>query len=174
MELARAVTRQVVTELNQRRGLGSFPNIDIENRGQIVAGLSLDRGTANPAQMAPEAEEAYLRGRYQLSLDTLEGCQLALGYFQKTIAQEPDNPLGYVGVADAESRLVYLFGAPLTKFFPLAGAAAGKALQLDDSSAEAHSLLALARVYLDRDWDGADKEFRRALLLSPGDGSLCI
>jgi TolB-like protein/DNA-binding winged helix-turn-helix (wHTH) protein/Tfp pilus assembly protein PilF len=121
--------------------------------------------------MDPRAEESYLRGRYQLGQETPDGNHLALQYFQQAIEAEPDNRLAFVGLAAAHSQSA-MFGAQPNKVFPLVMAAASKALQLDNTLAEAHSLMALAKVYKDRDWQGAELEFKIALQLSPGSGSV--
>ncbi|MBZ5645859.1 MAG: protein kinase [Acidobacteriia bacterium] len=118
--------------------------------------------TARPVN--PEAYEAYLKGKFYLNKYTPEGFQKGLAYLQEAIKKDPMNPLPY-----AELALGYgMMGheqAPET--FPLARAAALKALQLDESLAEAHEALAEIKLYQDWDWPGAEQSFRRALEINP-------
>jgi TolB-like protein/DNA-binding winged helix-turn-helix (wHTH) protein/tetratricopeptide (TPR) repeat protein len=130
-----------------------------------------DRPIERLEPMDPQAEEAYLRGRYELGQETLEANQLAIQYFRRAIQIEAGNPLAYVGMAEAHHQAI-LFGTPPGRALPLARAAASKALQLDNNIAEAHSLMGLAKIYMDRDWQGANAEFKLALQLKPGAGSV--
>ncbi len=86
----------------------------------------------------PEAHEAYLKGRYYLSSYTQAGVKKAIDQFELAIKADPSFALPYTGLADA-----YTYGEdwyfPANEVMPKAKAAAKKALQLDDSLAEAHS-----------------------------------
>jgi serine/threonine-protein kinase len=79
---------------------------------------------------------------------------------------DPNFALPYSGIADA-----YILGEnfyfPPTEVMPKAKAAAEKALQLDDTLAEAHFSLGAAKFQYDFDWPGAETEFRRAIELNP-------
>lgn len=121
--------------------------------------------------MNPNAEDAYLRGRYELGQDTLEGNRLAIEYFQRAVQIESDSPAAYAGLAESYNQ-AHLFGAQPLKSFLLAKAAAARALELDNSIAEAHSLMGSTKVYLERDWQGAQLEFKNAIELSPGSSSV--
>jgi Tfp pilus assembly protein PilF len=93
--------------------------------------------------------------------------RLARENFQKAIEKDPNYALPYAGLADT-----YVFGdAELDPkiAIPLARAAALKALELDDTLSEAHAALAQVKFLGDWDWVGAEKEFRRAIELNPGD-----
>ncbi|HUM05533.1 MAG TPA: protein kinase [Terriglobales bacterium] len=111
----------------------------------------------------PEAYEAYLKGRfhwYKLSKDELDNAEL---YFQLALDRDPDYALAYVGLADvwmARSDTGIL--AP-EQALPEAKAAAAKALQLDESLADAHVTLA----NLATDDRESETEFRRAIELNP-------
>jgi DNA-binding winged helix-turn-helix (wHTH) protein/TolB-like protein/Tfp pilus assembly protein PilF len=117
----------------------------------------------------PEALDAYLRGRYFWNRRTEEGLRRAVQYFQQAIAADPTYALAYTGLADSYSLLgsVGTDGMPPTKAMPLAKSAALKALELDPDLAEGHTSLAYVKLSYDWDLPGADREFTRALELSP-------
>jgi TolB-like protein/Tfp pilus assembly protein PilF len=115
----------------------------------------------------PEAYQDYLKGRYWLNKGTAEGFSKGIEYFQKAIARDPTYALAYSGLADCYSSLADFGLAPSKETYLRAKDAALKALELDDTLAEAHSSLALIKSSYDWDWSGADKEFRRAIELNP-------
>jgi Tfp pilus assembly protein PilF len=111
--------------------------------------------------------EAYLKGRYYLNQVTEEGLTNSLAYFQQAVERDPNYAPGYAGLADAYIRKVYIGTLP-RMVLPKAKVAADKALQLDDTLAEAHAALAYVKAVYDHDWRGAEPEFRRAIELNPG------
>jgi eukaryotic-like serine/threonine-protein kinase len=112
-----------------------------------------------------EAYDLYLRGRYYWNKFTEDGMQKAIGYFQQAIAKDPNYALAYAGLADAYHELSYTH--PPREVMPKAKAAAMKALELDESVAEAHAALGWVKWAYDWDWTGAEKEFQRAIELNP-------
>jgi eukaryotic-like serine/threonine-protein kinase len=120
-------------------------------------------------QVDPDAHEAYLKGRYYWNKRTPENLKKAVGYFQQAIDIDPTYPLAYAGVADCYAVLgSWEVGAMAPRdAFPKAKAAARKALEIDSSLGEAHASLAFALHNYDWDWDGAEREFKRALQLNP-------
>jgi serine/threonine protein kinase/tetratricopeptide (TPR) repeat protein len=121
------------------------------------------RGTENA-----EAYQLYLRGRYFWNKRTDDGVKQGLSYFQQAIEKDPGYALAYAGVADsyAVGNGLYL-GLTGPEARPKSKAAALKALELDDSLAEAHTTLADTYLYYDWDFAKADKEFRRAIAANP-------
>jgi len=121
---------------------------------------------ANSHTVNPEAHDAYLSGRYYLSSPTEERIRKALDQFEQAIKIDPNFALPYTGLADA-----YIWGDdwyfPATEVMPKAKAAAEKAVQLDDTIAEAHFSLGAVKVQYDFDWPGGENEFRRAIALNP-------
>jgi len=115
----------------------------------------------------PEAYQLYLRGRYHANQTTAAELKKGIEYFQQAIDKDPGYALAYAGLADSYSALgggwQYL---PPSDSFPKAQAAAMKALQLDDTLAEAHVALAYA-AFFDWDWPSAEREFKRAIELNP-------
>ncbi|HXJ44903.1 MAG TPA: winged helix-turn-helix domain-containing protein, partial [Bryobacteraceae bacterium] len=121
-----------------------------------------------------QAHEAYLRGLYELHGMTAEASdalksqsiEKAIGYFQQAITYDHDDARAYSGLADAYSSLSTQYRAPL-EVMPKAKAAAVKAIELDDTLAEAHASLGYVELFFDWDWSRAESEFRKALELNP-------
>jgi TolB-like protein/DNA-binding winged helix-turn-helix (wHTH) protein/Flp pilus assembly protein TadD len=116
-----------------------------------------------------EAYQSYLRGRYFMNRRNEEGLLKAIAYFTEAIELEPGYALAYAGLADAYSVLgFYQFGARAPEeVFQKAKAAATRAIELDETLAEAHASLALARLDVDQDEAGAEREYRRSIELNP-------
>ena len=121
---------------------------------------------ARPTE-STEAHQLYLKGRYFWNKRTGNDLKKSIDYFQQAIAVDPNYALAYAGVADAYVWLPgYTAGTP-RDCYPKAKAAATKALQLDDTLAEAHTTLALAIWLYDFDSAQAIREFQRAIELNP-------
>jgi serine/threonine protein kinase/tetratricopeptide (TPR) repeat protein len=122
---------------------------------------------AKSSETNPEAYQLYLRGRYHANQTTAAELRKSIEYFQQAIDKDPGYALAYAGLADSYSALgggwMYL---PPTDTLPKAKAAAEKALELNDTLAEAHAALAYA-TFFDWDWPGAEREFKRAIELNP-------
>ncbi|MDA4128509.1 MAG: tetratricopeptide repeat protein [Thaumarchaeota archaeon] len=110
-----------------------------------------------------DAYTEYLNGRYQWNKRTEEGLIKAIDHFKRALEKDPAYALAYTGLADSYAMLALNESVPPEQVFPRAKAAAQKALQLDDKLAEAHTSLGLINFQYDRDWSGAESQFRRAL-----------
>jgi serine/threonine protein kinase/tetratricopeptide (TPR) repeat protein len=120
------------------------------------------RYTANP-----EAYQDYLKGRYWWNKRTEEGLHRAIEHFQQAIAKDPTYALAYAGLADSYNLLAYYgFVAP-KEGYSRAREAALKALEIDDSIAEAHTSLVFVKTFYDWDWAGAERESQRAIAINP-------
>jgi DNA-binding winged helix-turn-helix (wHTH) protein/TolB-like protein/tetratricopeptide (TPR) repeat protein len=114
-----------------------------------------------------EAYRAYIKGRYFWNKRSEEGLKKATEYFNEAIELDPAYALAYSGLADSYV-LSSIFGSVSFKdSLPKAKAAAIKALEIDDSLAEAHTSLAYVKTRYEWDWAGAETEFNRALDLNP-------
>ncbi len=92
----------------------------------------------------------------------------AARYFHQAIEKDPAYALAYSGLADSYFYMGYAFGrTPPKEAMPKAKAAALKALELDESLAEAHTSLGVVKFVYDWDWTGAESEFKRAIELNP-------
>src|SRR5271170_2271747 len=122
------------------------------------------------AVVDPEAYESYLKGRYFWNKRTADGLKAALAYFDQAIEEDPKYAEAYSGSADTYALLGdWQYAVMTTKeALPKAKAAAVKALDLDSTLGEAHNSLAFCLDGFDWDFEGAGKEFRRAIELNPG------
>jgi DNA-binding winged helix-turn-helix (wHTH) protein/Flp pilus assembly protein TadD len=117
-----------------------------------------------------DAWRAHALARHALEQRSPTGLQQAVEHFNEALARDPDYALAWVGLSDAYT-IQGVFGArPPTEVGPPARAAALRALQLDAGLAEAHVVLGHARIQYERDWQGAEQAYRRALELDP----LCV
>jgi TolB-like protein/DNA-binding winged helix-turn-helix (wHTH) protein len=121
------------------------------------------------SRVDPRAYEDYLKGRYFWNKRTAEGLRKALGYFYQATEEDPAYAPAYAGLADSYALLGdWEYGVLAPKeAYPKAKAAAAKAMELDDSLAEAHISLAFVLQNFDWDWASAKREFDRGLELSP-------
>jgi TolB-like protein/DNA-binding winged helix-turn-helix (wHTH) protein/Tfp pilus assembly protein PilF len=116
----------------------------------------------------PEAYEAYLKGRYFWNQRTESGLKKSIEYFQWAIEKDPGNALAYTGLADSYRSLVGGEMFPPREGYLKASAAGSKALGLNEKIGEAHTVLADAMYQMNWDWRGAEREFKRAIEVSPG------
>ncbi len=115
----------------------------------------------------PAAQALYLKGRYFWNRRTPADLTRAVDFFTQAIVHDPNYAQAYVGLADCYNLLREFAAMPSEEAFPRALTAAKKAVELDDSSAEAHASLAF--VMFNWNWDiaGAEHEFQRAIELNP-------
>jgi TolB-like protein/Tfp pilus assembly protein PilF len=114
-----------------------------------------------------EAHQLYLKGRFFWNKRTANDLKKSIDYFQQAIARDPNYALAYAGVADAYVVLPGYGGGNPHDCYPKAKAAAKKALELDDTLAEAHTTLAVAIWSYEFDSVQANSEFQRAIELNP-------
>ncbi len=144
-EVARAVARQISVRLTPQEQAG------------LAGGRPID----------PQAYEAYLKGRYFWAKNDEAGRKKSIELFQQAIEKEPHYALAYSGLSDSYRMLGFGAAEDPGDFVPKAKAAAMKALELDDTLAEAHASLAAFRYRYDWDWVNSEIEFKRALGLNP-------
>jgi TolB-like protein/Flp pilus assembly protein TadD len=145
-ELASAIAREIHVQLTpaEQSRLGSASSVD------------------------PEAYDAYLKGRYFFNRPSDENLQKAIARFEEAIAISPGFAPAHSGLSDA-----YLWEGFNEGFLtasearPRAKEAAERAVALDDGSAEAHTSLAVFKLFYEYDWEGSEVEFRRAIELNP-------
>jgi adenylate cyclase len=113
-----------------------------------------------------EAHQLYLKGRYLWNRRTGENLKKALAYFEEAAEKDPHYALAYAGMADACILIpIYAAGTP-QDYLPRARAAAEKAVELDDTLAEAHTSLASV-FFINFENTQSVKEFERAISLNP-------
>ena len=125
--------------------------------------------TARPID--PHVHELCLMGRYEWNKRTEAGLRKAIEYFEQAIARDPQYAPAYAGLADAYAVLPYFSEAPADEAAPRARKAAERALQLDETIADAHGVLGFINtIYLEL--GGAEREYKRALQLNPNGATL--
>jgi serine/threonine-protein kinase len=135
--------------------------------------------TADPASdsskpsssINPRAYDLYLKGRYFWNKQVSEdGLRKVMDYYRQAIEIDPQSALIYAGLAHCLFLMgtgEYGFRAP-SEVMPKAKEAALRALSIDDSIAEAHLVLAMVKFRFDWDWEGAEKDLKRAIELNHG------
>jgi TolB-like protein/DNA-binding winged helix-turn-helix (wHTH) protein/Tfp pilus assembly protein PilF len=124
---------------------------------------------ASTRSVSAESYEAYLKGRYYWNKRSQEGLTKAIEYFQLATEKDPHYALAFAGLADCYSIIgsAIVGTVPSQDVAPKAKAAALKALELDDTLAEAQTSLATVRFNYDWDWPGASQGFQRSIELNP-------
>jgi TolB-like protein/DNA-binding winged helix-turn-helix (wHTH) protein/Tfp pilus assembly protein PilF len=167
---ARIWARQYDRELSGLLALQS--EIAQEAADEILLALGEPKApvTASTTLQVPKSYEAYdlyLKGRFFWNKRTPQGFERAVKLFNRAIEKDPGYAPAYAGLADTYAVMGEYGIAPLNEVIPKARGAALKALDLDEKLAEAHASLALIAQNYDWDWQTADKEFRRAIVLDP-------
>ena len=172
-QLIAAETDQNLWADNYERDLRDIMSVQGEVARAIAQAIQIQLTPEETTLLAsarpvnPETYEAYLKGMFYLNKFTPEGFEKGLGYLLESVKNDPADPLAYAGLALGYSPIGSHNPAPTPDAFPKARAAALKALELDETSAEAHAALAQIKLYKDWDWAGAEKAFRRALEINP-------
>lgn len=119
-----------------------------------------------------EAYEEYLKGRFFLSSRNEEGLRKAISHFEESISRDPQFALSHAFLADAYFALgtEIVSALPPTEALEKGGIAAAKAVELDNSLAEAHASLGVIKLYKWH-WSEAEFSFRRASELNPNYGA---
>jgi TolB-like protein len=116
----------------------------------------------------PEAHDAYLKGRYFFNRPSDENLQRAIVQFNESVRLSPTFAPAYSGLSDAYTWAAYNEGfIRAADAKPLAKAAAERAVELDSLSAEARTSLGVYKAWLEYDWEGSERELRRAIELNP-------
>jgi TolB-like protein/class 3 adenylate cyclase/Tfp pilus assembly protein PilF len=111
-----------------------------------------------------EAYNLYLKGLYHLNKAALDKSK---AYFEQALAMDPNYALAYAGLAEYYNLLPWNSPTPPQEAYPRAHTAAEKALELDDTLAEAYVALAYGKMLYSYDWGGAEQAFTHALALKP-------
>jgi len=115
----------------------------------------------------PEAYEAFLMGRLFLNKATAPAVEKSIDQFRKAIEKDPKNAAAYVGLVDAYGLLGQMASLPSAEVASQQRKAAQKALEIDETLAEGHIALGNVKRGLDWDWEGAEREYKRAIELNP-------
>ena len=132
-DVARAVARAVQVELTD------------QDENQLARALVIQ----------PATFESYLRAMFQFRKETQRGTREGIAILQEALEKDPTSALAYAGLAQGYSELGHS-PFPVRGAYPMAKAAADKAIELDDSLAEAHLAVAMYKLYYEYDWAGAE------------------
>jgi serine/threonine-protein kinase len=154
------------------RQLTDIFEVQSEVAQQITGALSValspeeKKRVEKKATQDADAYNLYLLGRFHSNKWSEQDVLKGIECYQAAIAKDPGYAVAYAGLADAYELLSIGFSSkPPVEYLALAKGMALKALEMDDSLAEAHTSLAYARWLGDLDWSGAEREFKRALEL---------
>ena len=125
-----------------------------------------ERLVVRAAVVDPQAYEACLQGRYLLNRRTLEGMHKSVRYFQKAIQCDPYYAAAHAGLADSYLTLLDYGHLSTDDATRQADAAARKALEIDDTLAEAQTSLGHSAFH-QFNWPMTERAYRRALQLNP-------
>ena len=144
-EIARAISEKLRLQLSG------------EEREQLAK-----RGTENP-----EAYQDYLQGRYHSNQRSPNGLARAVEYFNQAIDKDPNYARAYSGLADSYFLQVVYAGRTVEDLYQQELAAAQKALELDDTLAEAHTSMGRITGMHGWDWSLGERHLKRAIELNP-------
>ena len=113
------------------------------------------------------AYSLYLKGRFWWNRRTQADIAKGVKYFEQAIAEDPGYALAYSGLADSYALDLDYRGSPVQEGMERARGEAQKAIELDETLAEAHTSLGWVTFIYDWDWAGAEREFTRAIQLNP-------
>jgi serine/threonine-protein kinase len=132
-----------------------------------------ETGPGGPSRTVdPEAYRLTLLGRYHLNKLTDEGFWKGRDYFERAIELDPEYAPAHAGLAEAYNRLSGWNAIPPHDGFPKSRAEAEKAIALDSQLSAAHGTLGMVKHFYDWDWQGAEREFKRAIEINPNDADV--
>lgn len=115
-----------------------------------------------------EARQLYTAGRYYATRRTAEGLWQAIERLERAVELDPGFGLAHSELADSYSLLNWFVEPPPPEAWQHAKRSALNAVKADPKLAEAHASLGFVKLHYDRDWDGAEREYRTAIQLKPG------
>jgi TolB-like protein/Tfp pilus assembly protein PilF len=155
------------------RELAGILAVQSEVSQEVARALALELLPVEQARLAsvravdPEAHDAYLKGSYHWTMLTPNDIDTAERYFELALGKDPSYAPACQGLAWVWAARQQMGTTPPHQAGPKARAAAVRAVELDDRSAEAHEALALVRMYTDWDWSGAEHEWQEGLRINP-------
>jgi TolB-like protein len=173
VQLINASTGQNLWAENYERDMSSVLALQGEIASTVAGKVRAALTPAERSRLAsartvnPEAYDDYIKGRTYWARFAPEDFDTALQYYELALKKDPNFALAYAGISDVWLSRQQMGVVPPGTATPRAREAAAKALELDDTSAEAHFNLAVIRGWSDWDWEGCEKEFHRALEIDP-------
>jgi serine/threonine protein kinase/tetratricopeptide (TPR) repeat protein len=167
------INTELVDVRDDRHLWGDSPSVKFSDTTlaaqSIIASVSDRLGLRLSAedQKKKEAAALYLKARHAWNRRTAEDIRAAINYFNEVLKQDQSYAPAHAGLADSYNMLATYGAAAPRDAFPKASQAAEAALRIDNRLAEAHAALAYTKFRGDRDWPGAEAEFKEAIRLNP-------
>ena len=172
LELVNVQSQDVIWSGQYNRKQADLVSLQTDIARDVLSKLQTRLSGADEQKVAKtftansEAYQLYLKGRYYWNKRTAENIRKAIEQFQLAAEIDPNYALAYAGLADCYVVLGDYAGTPESETVPKMQAYARRALQLDDSLAEAHTSLAYSYVQMWQ-WEKGEQEFKRAIELNP-------
>ncbi|MGI8735040.1 MAG: hypothetical protein ACR2LM_17265 [Pyrinomonadaceae bacterium] len=173
LELVDAQTENVIWSQQYNRKQADLVTLQSEIARDVSSKLKSKLSGADVAKVEknytanPEAYQLYLKGKFYWNKRTGGSLKQAADFYQQAIEKDPNYALAYSGLAETYVLFSSYDVAPATDSMPQAKAAAQRALELDDSLAEAHTALGFYLSNYEWDRGGSEREYRRAIELKP-------
>jgi serine/threonine protein kinase/Tfp pilus assembly protein PilF len=173
LELVNAQTENVIWSEQYTRQQTDLVSLQSEIARNVSAKLrnklsgTEEQRVAKTYTANPEAYQLYLKGLYHWNKRTAESLKTSVDYFNQAIERDPSYAQAYAGMALAYVLYPQYSAGKPAESMPKGKAAAKKALELDDTLAEAHTALGQALFSYDRNTAESDREYQRAIELNP-------
>ena len=173
LELIDAQTENVIWSEQYNRKQPDLVSLQSEIARDVSSKLKSKLSGADVAKIEkeytanPEAYQLYLKGRYQWNQRTTGSLRQAVEFYHQAIEKDPKYALAYSGLAESYVLFSSYSVASGKDSMPQAKAAAQRALELDESVAEAHTALGFYLHYFEFNRVGSEREYRRAIELNP-------
>ncbi|HEX7833490.1 MAG TPA: tetratricopeptide repeat protein, partial [Thermoanaerobaculia bacterium] len=140
---------------------------DVAERVRVRGSSAPRRTVKKKRAIDPEAQQLYLKGRFQWIKRHPEAVKQAMSLFQRAVEIDPAFAMPYAGLADSFVMLGFIQALPPREVLPKVKAAARKAIELDPTLADPHATLGYAAGLFEWDWDTAKRELEEAMRLNP-------
>jgi eukaryotic-like serine/threonine-protein kinase len=140
---------------------------DVIEHIRVRGGSGTRRAVKKKRAVDPEAQQLFLKGRFQWIKRHPEALKQAIAYFQNAVELDPQFAMPYVGLADSFVMLGFAQALPPRDILPKVKAAARRAVELDPTLADPHATLGYAAGLFEWDWDTAQRELEEAMHLNP-------
>ena len=140
---------------------------EIAERVRVRGSSSARRAVRRKRAIDPQAQQLFLKGRFQWIKRHPEAVKQAMSLFQQAVELDPTFAMPYAGLADSFVMLGFIQALPPREILPKVKAAARRAIELDPTLADPHATLGYAAGLFDWDWETAKNELEEAMRLNP-------
>ncbi|MFL6247777.1 MAG: protein kinase domain-containing protein [Thermoanaerobaculia bacterium] len=140
---------------------------DVAERIGVRTGSGPRRVVKKKRAVDAEAQQLFLKGRFQWIKRHPEAVKMAMGYFQQAVELDPSFAMPYAGLADCYLMLGFMQAYPATEMLPKLKAAARRAIELDPLLADPHATLGYAAGLFAWDFETGQRELEEAMRLNP-------